>query len=91
MHHRNSSAGECHALHDRNLDLERLTNPDGITDALIKLANEVLWFQYFQNKNRAPYILDQGILGVDLDYAATDHPTANCTISAEAEHVKVEQ
>jgi len=64
---------------------------DGITDALIKLANEVLWFQYFQNKNRSPYILDQGILGVDLDYAATDHPTANCTISAEEEHVKVEQ
>jgi len=63
---------------------------DGITDALAKLANETLWFRFFPNKNKAPHILDQGILGIDQDFGATDHPTASCTISAEAEHIKVE-
>jgi len=64
---------------------------DGITDAIVKLANENLWFRFFPNKNKPSHILDQGILGIDQDFSATDHPTANCTISAETEHVKVEQ
>lgn len=63
---------------------------DGITDPIVKLEGEVLWFKYFQNKNRTPHILDQGILGIDTDFSATDHPTANCTISAEQAHVKVD-
>jgi len=63
---------------------------DGVTDAIVKVKNENLWFQFFPNKNKSPYWLDQGILGIDLDFGATDHPTANCTISAENEATRVE-
>lgn len=56
---------------------------DGLTDSLVKLRDEVLWFRFYQDRNKAPYSLTQGKLGMARTFAVSDHPSAQCTISAE--------
>ncbi|MGM0703885.1 MAG: hypothetical protein ACQEUG_16005 [Pseudomonadota bacterium] len=56
---------------------------DGITDPIVKLKNQRLWFRWFQDKNRQPFSLTQGMLGIARQYPAGDHVTVNATISAE--------
>ncbi|MBW2342505.1 MAG: hypothetical protein JRF53_00570 [Deltaproteobacteria bacterium] len=56
---------------------------DGITDNLIKLANEILLFKFKQNRLKDPYIICQGKLGIAPTYPAGDNLTAGATISAE--------
>ncbi len=58
---------------------------DGITDALVVLKNEVLWFKFFPNRYEAPYLLTQGKLGITRSYPAGDSIQAECTISASSE------
>jgi hypothetical protein len=55
---------------------------DGITDPIIGLKNQVLFFKYFSDRNRMPYILIQGKLGVGRTFPAGDNLQATCTISA---------
>jgi hypothetical protein len=56
---------------------------DGITDAIMGLKNENLWFKWFQDRNKAPYTLTQGVLGVSRTFPVGDHVQGNFTISAE--------
>lgn len=57
---------------------------DGVTDALIGLAGQNLWFKFYPNKYAAPYVTCQGILGITRAYPAGDNITASCTINAES-------
>ncbi|MBR2512759.1 MAG: hypothetical protein IKE45_01840 [Halomonas sp.] len=54
-------------------------------DPLVKLKNERLWFRWYQDRNRSPHSLTQGILGIGRTYPAGDHVNIACTVSAEQE------
>lgn len=56
---------------------------DGITDPIVRLKNQRLWFRWHQDRNRAPFSLTRGILGIARQYPVGDHVTVNATISAE--------
>lgn len=57
---------------------------DGVTDALVGLSGQNLWFKFFPNKYAAPYLMCQGLLGVGRNFPAGDNITAACTINAES-------
>ena len=58
---------------------------DGVTDALVGLKDENLWFKFFPDQFKTPYILTQGILGISRTFPADDSIQAACTVSAEEE------
>lgn len=62
---------------------------DGISDGLLTLKNETLWFKFKQDKLKAPYILCQGKLGISRSFPAGDSITASCSVSAEEAAVEV--
>lgn len=62
---------------------------DGIGDALVSLKNQILWFKFFPDRYKTPYLLTQGKLGISRTYPAGDNIQASCTISAEAQSVEV--
>lgn len=55
---------------------------DGVADALVQLKNEDLWFKFFPDRYKSPYLLTQGKLGVSRTFPAGDNIQAACTISA---------
>lgn len=56
---------------------------DGVTDPLIALKGSVLWFKFFPDKHKTPYILTQGKLGISRVFPAADSIKADCSVSAE--------
>jgi hypothetical protein len=58
---------------------------DGITDPLISLKNETLWFKFKANRLSAAYIRCLGKLGIKRTFPAGDNITAACTITATDE------
>jgi len=55
---------------------------DAITEAFIGLKNETLFFKFYPDRNKAPYHICQGKLGISRTFPAGDNIQANCTISA---------
>lgn len=55
---------------------------DGVTDALLAKKGANLLFKFSPDKNKVPYQLTQGVLGVTRTFAAGKNPTASFTISA---------
>ncbi|MBE9533901.1 MAG: hypothetical protein IMF03_02795 [Proteobacteria bacterium] len=62
---------------------------DGISDGLLVLKNEKLWFKFKQDRLKTPYILAQGILGIARTFPAGASIVAACTVSAEKTSVEV--
>jgi hypothetical protein len=63
---------------------------DGISDGLLSLKNEILFFRFFQNAlNSTPYVLQQGKLGISRTFPADDLIQASCTVSPESAAVEV--
>lgn len=62
---------------------------DGITDNLLKFANQFIWFKFFQDRLNDPYILAQGYLGAPVQFPAGANVNATCAIGAETEAVRV--
>lgn len=56
---------------------------DNITDALLAEQDELITFKFFPDKNKAPYVLTQGILGVVKSWPVDNQNQAVCTITAE--------
>lgn len=54
-------------------------------DPLVRLKNQRLWFRFYQDRNRSPHSLTQGVLGIGRTYPAGDHVNIACTVSAEQE------
>jgi hypothetical protein len=63
---------------------------DGITDPLVGLAGEMLWFKFFPNQYASSYIMSQGQLGIVRTFPAGDNISAACTIAAEAAATNVQ-
>jgi hypothetical protein len=57
---------------------------DGITDPIVQLKNQRLWFKWFQDRNRSAHVLTQGVLGLGRTFPVNDHTQGNFTISAES-------
>lgn len=63
---------------------------DGISDGILALKNQNLFFRFFQNRlSSLPYLLMQGKLGIARTFPAGDQISAACTISAESAAVEV--
>jgi hypothetical protein len=62
---------------------------DGIGDALVGLKNQILWFKFFPDRYKTPYMLTQGKLGIARTFPAGDSIQAACTISADSESIEV--
>jgi len=60
---------------------------DGITDTIVKEADETIWFKFWPDKNKAPYILANGKLGLGRTFPAGDSIQSACTISSSEESV----
>jgi hypothetical protein len=63
---------------------------DGISDPILQLTGENLWFKFFSNRyNTDRYILAQGVLAAATSFSASDNIQASCTISAQKEAMRV--
>ncbi len=56
---------------------------DNINDTLVGLKDKILTFKFFPDRNRAPYVLTQGIMGMKRTFPVADQNQADITISAE--------
>jgi hypothetical protein len=63
---------------------------DGVTDPVIKLKDEQLWFRFRPDRAKSQKIFANGKLGVGRSFPAGDNMSASCTISAESEAQEVE-
>ena len=61
----------------------RAYTSNNVTDNLVSLKNEVLWFRFYPDQYQSPYILCQGKLGITRSFPADDLMYVDCTISAE--------
>lgn len=55
---------------------------DGVADGLVGLKNQTLWFRFYPDRYKSPYLLCQGKLGISRTFPAGDNIQAACTISA---------
>jgi hypothetical protein len=62
---------------------------DGVTDTLVTLKNEFLWFRFYPDQYSAKYVLTQGKLGVSRTFPADGEIQAACTISATEPAIEV--
>jgi hypothetical protein len=56
---------------------------DGITDALMAVVDDNLWFKFYPDRLNNPYMICQGSLGVVANFPAGDNINAACTITSE--------
>jgi len=63
---------------------------DGITDPLIKLKGENLWFRFYPDEYVANCIMEQGVLGVSRQYPTSGKVSADFTIAVEQAGILVE-
>jgi len=57
---------------------------DNITDALVTAKDEILTFKFFSDRNKTPYILTQGTLGLGRTFPAADQNQVSATITSES-------
>jgi len=57
---------------------------NGVTDPLVTLKDDVLWFKFYPDRTQSPYIICQGKLGISRTFPAGDSIGANCTVNAES-------
>ncbi len=62
---------------------------DGISESFISLKDESLFFKFFPDRNKTPYLICNGKLGISRSYPAGDNISAACTISATEAAVEV--
>lgn len=55
---------------------------DGISDPLMKQKNNTLWFRFYPDRFKTPYMLTQGVFGVSRTFPAGDQIQAACTVTA---------
>jgi hypothetical protein len=58
---------------------------DGVQDTLVSRKNKITTVKFFPDRNKTPYILTQGMLGLARTFPVAEQIQASCTISAEKE------
>jgi len=61
---------------------------DNATDTILDYVDNVLWFKFFPDRNKSPYVLDQGKLGFTPANPASGNQTASFTISPVEAHTR---
>lgn len=56
---------------------------DGITDNILNVVDDTIWVRFKQDRNRIPYQLTQGKLGLARSFPADGNVQASFTLSAE--------
>jgi len=56
---------------------------DGISDTLISLKDEIITVKFFPDRNKSPYILTQGRLGLGRTFPVADQNQVAVTVSSE--------
>jgi len=56
---------------------------DGVKDVLVTAKNKVKTFKFLPNKNKSPYVLTQGKLGIAREWPAASQISVTATISGE--------
>ena len=56
---------------------------DNITDALLQEQDENITFRFFPDRNKTPYIITQGVLGIARTFPVGSQNQASATISPE--------
>lgn len=62
---------------------------NGISDGLVGLKNQTLWFRFYPDRYASSFMLTQGKLGIARTFPAGDNIQAACTISATAAALEV--
>ena len=62
---------------------------NGVSDPMVTLKNENLWFKFYPDRYATSYVLCQGKLGIARTFPAGDSIQAACTISAAAAATEV--
>lgn len=62
---------------------------NGISDALVTLKGQDLWFKFYPDRYQSSYTLALGKLGVSRTFPAGDSIQAACTISASSAGIEV--
>lgn len=55
---------------------------DGVTDALLSKVGQTLIFKFAPDRNKTPYTLTQGVLGLARTFSVGANPSAAVTVSA---------
>jgi len=63
---------------------------NGVNDTLLGEQDEIITVRFYPNRNKDPYILTQGTLGVARTFPVSDQNQASCTISSEEGSVSFE-
>ncbi len=63
---------------------------DGITDLVAIEKGNFLWFKFYPDQYKSPYVLVQGVLSIARTFAADSFIEATCTISSEAAGIEKE-
>jgi hypothetical protein len=61
---------------------------DGLSDSIIREKNDVVTVKFFPDANKAPYLLTQGMLGIDREFPSDAQNKIACTIYCEKESVE---
>jgi hypothetical protein len=56
---------------------------DGVTDPLVTQKDQSLWFKFYPDQYKAPYLLMQGVLGLARKFPSTDNIKGDFTLSCE--------
>ena len=56
---------------------------DGISDALLAEQNSLITVKHYPDRNKAPYVLSQGTLGIARTYPVADQNQAACSLACE--------
>jgi hypothetical protein len=60
---------------------------DGVTDTMLGKKGSNLLFRFKPDRNKAPYQITQGVLGISRTFAVGANPTASVTVSASQSSV----
>jgi hypothetical protein len=62
---------------------------DGVSDPLLSLEGETLWFRFYPSAYASPHVACQGTLGVQRTFPAGAQISAACSINAESAAINV--
>jgi len=62
---------------------------DGVSDNILTLESEILWFRFYPDRLKTPYVMCQGKLGVAESYPADNSLISAFTISADTQGRRV--
>lgn len=56
---------------------------DGVSDALVGDKNKILTVKFFPDRNKTPFVLTQGAVGIDRTFPVADQIQASVTLTSE--------